>query len=46
MPRRFPQNKDKNPLPFLVQRHTMRMVVERQELESSSASIVDMKLFG
>ena len=31
----FPPNKGKNPLPLLVQRNTIKLVVERYELESS-----------
>jgi hypothetical protein len=38
------ENEDRNPLPYLVQRHTM--TVQRCELESSSAKSIDLKLFG
>jgi hypothetical protein len=34
------------PLPFLVQRHTMRMMVERLELENSSPYSIDLNVFG
>ena len=45
-PAEFPQNEDENPLFFLVQRYTIRIVVERQELESRTALSIDLKLFG